>query len=64
MKTCRGKEHYKERKWIVEPVFGWIKSAMNFRSFSLRGLENVGGEWDLVCFAANLRRLNGKMEWT
>ena len=64
MQTCRGKEHYRKRKWIVEPVFGWIKSAMNFRSFSLRGLENVGGEWDLVCFAANLRRLNGKMEWT
>ena len=64
MKACRGKEYYRKRKWIVEPVFGWIKSAMNFRSFSLRGLENVGGEWDLVCFAANLRRLNGKMEWT
>jgi len=64
MNTCRGKEHYRERKWIVEPVFGWIKSAMNFRSFSLRGSGSVRGEWDLVCFAANLRRLNGKMEWT
>ena len=63
MKTCRGKEHYRKRKWIVESPFGWIKSAMNFCSFSLRGLENVRGEWDLVCFAANLRRLNGMMEW-
>ena len=64
MNTCRGKEHYRTRKWIVEPVFGWIKSAMGFRSFSLRGSENVRGEWNLVCFAANLRRLNGKMAWT
>ena len=64
MNTSRGKEHYRKRKWIVEPVFGWIKSVTNFRSFSLRGLENVGGEWNLVCFAANLRRLNKKMEWT
>ena len=63
MRTCRGKEHYRKRKWIVEPVFGWIKSAMSFRGFSLRGFENVRGEWDLVCFAANLRRLNEKMEW-
>jgi len=64
MNTCRGKQHYRKRKWIVEPVFGWIKSATNFRSFSLRGSEKVRGEWNLVCFAANLRRLNGKMQWT
>lgn len=64
VKTKRGKEHYRKRKWIVEPVYGWIKSVMGFRSFSLRGLENVQGEWNLVCLAANLRRLNGKMEWT
>ena len=64
MNTCRGTEHYRKRKWIVEPVFGWIKSATSFRSFSLRGSENVRGEWNLVCLAANLRRLNGKMEWT
>ena len=64
MNTRRGEQHYRKRKWIVESVFGWIKSATNFRSFSLRGSGNVRGEWNLVCFAANLRRLNGKMEWT
>jgi transposase len=64
MNTCRGQQHYRKRKWIVEPVFGWIKSATNFRNFSLRGSGNVRGEWNLVCFAANLRRLNGKMQWT
>jgi len=64
VKTKRGKEQYRKRKWIVEPVYGWIKSVMGFRTFSLRGLDNVQGEWNLVCLAANLRRLNRKMEWT
>jgi len=64
VKTKRGKEQYRKRKWIVEPVYGWIKSVMGFRTFSLRGLDNVRGEWNLVCMAANLRRLNRKMEWT
>ncbi len=31
---------------------------MGFRRFSLRGLEKVRGEWDLVCLALNVRRLH------
>jgi len=31
---------------------------MGFRAFLLRGLANVGGEWNLVCTAYNLKRLN------
>ena len=30
---------------------------MGFRQFRLRGLENVRGEWQLVCLAYNFRRL-------
>jgi hypothetical protein len=30
---------------------------MGFRQFSLRGLDLVEGEWDLVCLAWNVRRL-------
>ncbi len=52
-----GQAHYRRRKAIVEPVFGWIKHAMGFRQFSLRGLDKVTGEWGLVCLALNLRRL-------
>jgi len=33
---------------------------MGFRQFSLRGLEKVSGEWQLVCAALNIRRM-GKM---
>jgi hypothetical protein len=33
----------------VEPVFGQIKEARGFRRFLRRGLENVAGEWALIC---------------
>ena len=57
LKTKRGREHYRRRKHIVEPVFGWVKSVLGFRAFSLRGLRKVAGEWSLVCLALNLRRM-------
>ena len=57
MATKAAREIYRRRKGIVEPPFGWIKAAMGFRSFSLRGLTAVAGEWDLVCLAANIRRM-------
>jgi len=53
----RGKAWYKRRKAIVEPVFGWIKEALGFRRFSLRGCEKAGAEWNLICTAVNLRRM-------
>jgi transposase len=52
-----GQAQYRRRKAIVEPVFGWIKHAMGFRQFSLRGIDKVAGEWGLVCLALNLRRM-------
>jgi transposase len=57
LKTPEGKKAYALRKQTVEPVFGIIKSAMRFRQFLLRGLENVRGEWDLVVMAWNVKRL-------
>jgi len=56
--SAEGQAHYRRRKVIPEPVFGWIKQAMGFRQFSLRGLPQVNGEWNLVCLALNLRRLH------
>lgn len=58
MKSGQGRAIYARRKCIVEPVFGWIKQAIGFRKFSLRGLSKVIGEWDLVCFVTNLKRLH------
>jgi len=38
-------------------VNGWIKRVLGFRQFSVRGLKNASGEWDLVCLATHLRRM-------
>lgn len=63
LRTKRGEKAYRKRKWIGEPPFAWIKSAMGFDRFHLRGLAKVTSEWDLACLAANLRRMHGKMVW-
>ena len=63
LKTETGRGRYRRRKAIVEPVFGWIKEILGFRRFSVRGLERVNGEWDLVCLAVNLKRMNSLIRW-
>lgn len=50
------KEIYKERKVIVEPVFGQIKNS-GFRNFHLRGYEKVKGEFSFVCAVHNVKKL-------
>jgi transposase len=55
--TPEGKKLYALRKQTPEPVFGIIKSAMGFRQFLLRGLDNVQGEWSLVTMAWNMKRM-------
>jgi transposase len=58
LKTAEGKARYRKRACTVEPVFGILKAVLGFRQFQLRGLEKVGGEWNLVCLAYNLKRLH------
>ena len=55
--STEGQAHYRRRKVIVEPVFGWVKHFMGFRQFRLRGLTKVTGEWNIVCLALNVRRM-------
>ncbi len=55
--TIAGRAVYAKRKCTVEPVFGIIKQILGFRQFSLRGLENVNGEFNLVALAWNLKRM-------
>jgi transposase len=57
VRTPVGKALYARRKVIVEPVFGQIKEARGFRRFLLRGLENLRGEWHLVCLTHNLLKV-------
>jgi hypothetical protein len=57
VRTPEGKALYARRQVIVEPVFGQIKEARGFRRFLLRGLENLRGEWRLVCLTHNLLKI-------
>jgi transposase len=57
LKTPEGKKLYALRKQTPEPVFGIIKSALGFRQFLLRGLDQARGEWNLVTMAYNMKRL-------
>ena len=40
---------------------GWIKEALGSRRFSVRGLQQVQGDWDLVCLALNVKRLQASI---
>ena len=57
VRTPAGKAVYARRKVIVEPVFGQIKEARGCRRFLLRGLQNIRGEWRLVCLTHNLLKI-------
>ena len=57
VRTPQGRAVYARRKVIVEPVFGQIKEARGFRRFLLRGLQNIRGEWRLVCLTHNLLKI-------
>lgn len=57
LKTKSGKKIYSKRKQSVEPVFGQIKENRGIRSFLLRGLTAVKGEWNLICLTHNILKL-------
>jgi hypothetical protein len=57
LRTKKGREEYARRKAIVEPPFGQIKHCRGFRQFLLRGLEQMRGEWKLVCLTHNLLKV-------
>jgi len=52
-----GREVYKRRKAIVEPVFGILKQQRGMRQFRRRGLDKVAVEFALATTAFNLARL-------
>lgn len=52
-----GKEKYKKRLHTAESPFGHIKHNLGYRSFLLRGLKKVGGEFTLMCIGYNLKKI-------
>ena len=57
LKRAGRRSRHRLRKQVVEPVFGQIKAVRGFRQFLLRGLDNVRGEWAMICTAHNLLKL-------
>jgi len=45
----------RQRKSLIEPVFGVLKEEQGGRRFHLRGLDDVQAEWTLLATAFNLR---------
>ena len=45
------------RKEIVEHPFGTLKRTLGYTYFLLKGLEKVTAEFNLMCFAYNLKRV-------
>jgi transposase len=57
LRSPAGKQRYRQRKTMVEPVFGILKEQRGMRQFRLRSLEKVNIEWLLAAIAHNLGRL-------
>jgi transposase len=56
--TGPGRELYRQRAGIIEPVFAYIKQARGIRGFLLRGIQAVRSEWRLICLTHNLLKLH------
>jgi len=57
LRSPAGKKVYRQRKSIVEPIFGVLKQQRGLRQFRLRGLEKVAIEFTLATTAYNLTRI-------
>lgn len=56
LRSPQGREVYRKRKALVEPVFGVLKEQRGLRQFRRRGRENVAVEFSLATTAYNLTR--------
>jgi transposase len=57
LQTGIAEQRMHERRVSVEPVFGNLKHNLGFRRFSLYGLHQVKGEFNLMAIAHNLNIL-------
>jgi transposase len=58
LRSAQGRERYRKRKSLVEPVFGVLKEQRGMRQFQRRGLAKVVVEFTLAALAFNLTRLH------
>ena len=58
VRSPTGRDLYRKRKVIVEPVFGNIKHNMRFLRFSLKGMDKCDGEFSLAAISHNIVKIN------
>lgn len=58
LKTKTGHAAYKQRKTIVEPVFGQLRTVQNAGRLLLRGETAADGQWSFQCAVHNLLKLH------
>ena len=52
-----GREVYKRRECVPEPVFGQLKQARGFRQLLHRGIAKARCEFALICTGHNILKL-------
>ena len=52
-----GRDLYRHRQYVIEPVFGQIKEVRHIRGFMRRGKAAADSEWKLICGTHNLLKL-------
>jgi transposase len=57
MRGRAGRDIYRRRQAVVEPVFGILKEQRGMRKFRRRGLAAVTTEWTLAATAYNITRI-------
>jgi hypothetical protein len=57
MATETGQAIYRQRNWIAETPFAFIKAVMQLRQFLTRGIDKVKCEWLWACTGFNLAKL-------
>jgi len=55
--SAQGREIYKRRFGVVEPVFGNIRSQKRLNRFTLRGKIKVNIQWMLYCMVHNIEKI-------
>lgn len=53
----KNKKLIEKRKEIVEHPYGTIKRSLGYTYFLLKGLKKIRGEFSLICFVYNLKRV-------
>lgn len=62
IETTEGKLLRMNRSIQAEGVFGYVKTDLQFRRFTLKGVQKVGAEWTLLAMAFNILKLHHKTQ--